>query len=104
MDAHPLGALGHRKPVQRLIGMIMLLCCMIGLFAASPLFNPSSIAHADVQSVQINVGGAASQSASSSQLNFGSSFYIFNAGMPQSEIQATVDATAKQPLSNQFST
>ena len=99
MDARPLGALGRRKPVQRLIGMIMLLCCMIGLFAASPLFNPSSIAHADAQSVQINVGGAAT-----SQPNFGPNVYIFNPGMPQSAIQAKVDAVANQQVSNQFGT
>ena len=99
MDARPLGALGRRKPVQRLIGMIMLLCCMIGLFAASPLFNPSSIAHADAQSVQINVGGAAA-----SQPNFGPNVYIFNPGMPQSAIQAKVDAVANQQVSNQFGT
>ncbi len=114
MDARPLGALGRRKPVQRLIGMIMLLCCMIGLFVAYPLFNPSSIAHADAQGAQINVGGAAATSgvaialaapsALSSQPNFGPSVYIFNPGMPQSEIQATVDAVAKQQVSNQFGT
>jgi hypothetical protein len=46
MDARPLGALGRRKSVQRLIGVVMLLCCMIGLSAASSLFTPSSIAHA----------------------------------------------------------
>jgi hypothetical protein len=104
MDARPLGALGHRKPVQRLIRIIMPLCCMIVLFAASLLFHPSSITHADAQSVRINVGGVAAPSASPSQHNFGPSVYIFNPGMPQSEIQATVDAVAKQQVSNQFGT
>jgi hypothetical protein len=46
----------------------------------------------------------AAPSASSSQPNFGSSVYIFNPSMPQSEIQATVDAVAKQQVSNQFGT
>jgi hypothetical protein len=46
----------------------------------------------------------AAPSASSSQPNFGPSVYIFNPGMPQSEIQATVDAVAKQQVSNQFGT
>ncbi len=114
MDAHSRGALRHRKPVQRLIGLTMLLCCMVGLFTASLLFNPSSIAHANAQSVQINVGGAAAASgvvnaltapsASSSQPNFGPNVYIFNPGMPQSAIQATVNAVAKQQVSNQFGT
>jgi uncharacterized membrane protein len=59
MNAIPRGALVRRKPVQRLIGMIILLCCIVGLFAATPLFqNHSSIAHA-AGSVQINAGGPA---------------------------------------------
>ncbi|HEY6540144.1 MAG TPA: adenylyl cyclase [Ktedonobacteraceae bacterium] len=103
MDARPQGALGRRKPVRRLIGMIMLLCCLIGLFAASPLFNASSIAHADAQSARINAGGAAS-SAALSQPNFGPNVYIFNPSMPQSQIQATVNAVASQQVSNQFGT
>jgi hypothetical protein len=44
----------------------------------------------------------AAPSAPPSQPNFGPSVYIFNPGMPQSEIQATVDAVAKQQVSNQF--
>lgn len=58
MDANSRGSLVRRKRVQRLIGMIMLLCCMIGLFVATPLFNPFSTAHA-AGNVQINAGGAA---------------------------------------------
>src|SRR5436190_18293820 len=46
----------------------------------------------------------ATSSASSSQPNFGPNVYIFNPGMPQSEIQATVDAVANQQVSNQFGT
>src|SRR5439155_17562202 len=46
----------------------------------------------------------AAPSASSSQPNFGPSVYIFNPGMPQSEIQARVDAVAKHQVSNQFGT
>ncbi len=62
MDAYPPGALTRRKStprktVQRLVGMIMLLCCMSGLLAAYPLFT-HTIAYAD-GSVQINAGGAA---------------------------------------------
>ncbi len=112
MDARPLGVMRHRKPVQRLIGLIMLLCCMIGLFAASPLFNPSSIAHA--QSVKSNVGSTkvtsggttalAAPSVSSNQPNLGPNVYIFNPSMSQSQIQATVNAVANQQVSNQFGT
>ncbi len=55
-------------------------------------------------------GGVAAAVASpshpshSSQPNFGSSVYIFNPSMPQSQIQATVDAVAAQQVSNQFGT
>ncbi|HEX8992165.1 MAG TPA: hypothetical protein VF784_10860, partial [Anaerolineales bacterium] len=34
--------------------------------------------------------------------DFGSNVYIFDPGMPQSQIQATVDAVAAQQVSNQF--
>jgi len=39
-----------------------------------------------------------------SQPNFGANVYIFNPSMPQSQIQATVDAIANQQVSNQFGT
>src|SRR5437764_11680508 len=42
--------------------------------------------------------------AASSQPNFGRNVYIFNPGMPQSEIQAKVDVVANQQVSNQFGT
>ncbi|HZO71331.1 MAG TPA: adenylyl cyclase [Ktedonobacteraceae bacterium] len=109
MDARPHGAPGHRKPVQRLLRMIALLCCMIGTFAAAPLFYFSPIAHADTQSAQTSSGGAAhsalmARSASSSQSDLGSNVFIFNPGMAQSDIQATVDAVANQQIPNQFGT
>jgi len=40
----------------------------------------------------------------SRQPNFGSNVYVFNPGMPLSQIQATVDAVANQQISNQFGT
>jgi len=58
MNTDSGGALVRRKRVQRLIGMIILLCCVIAPFVASPLFKSSSPAHA-AGSVQINAGGAA---------------------------------------------
>ena len=114
MDARPHGALGYRKPVQRLMRMIVLLCCIIGVFVASPLFHLSSIASAHAQSGQINAGGTISTNgvptaltappASPGQPNFGSNAFIFDPAMPQSEIQADVDAVANQQISNQFGT
>ena len=51
-------------------------------------------------------GGAvvAAPSDSTSQPDFGANVYIFTPGMPQSEIQATVDSIASQQVSNQFGT
>jgi hypothetical protein len=53
-------------------------------------------------------GGAIAALADSapapSQPNFGSSVYIFNPGMPQSQIQATVDSISAQQLNNEFGT
>ena len=110
MDVRPLGAMRHRKTVQRLIGLIMLLCCMVGLFATSLLFNHST-AHAAAQSKQAHNGGTsgvaneqAAPSKSSGQPNFGPNVYIFTPTMPQSQIQATVNSVANQQISNQFGT
>ncbi|HEY7414406.1 MAG TPA: malectin domain-containing carbohydrate-binding protein, partial [Ktedonobacteraceae bacterium] len=65
MMAHPTEATESQKPllrkplprkiVRRLATFFVLICCVIGLFAASP--SPS--AHADASPVQINAGGAA---------------------------------------------
>ncbi len=41
---------------------------------------------------------------SASQPDFGPNVYVFNASMPLSQIQATVDAVATQQVSNQFGT
>src|SRR5579885_1726161 len=58
MDANSRGVPMRHQRIQRLIGMIMLLCCVIGLFSASLLFTRSFIAHA-AGNVQINAGGSA---------------------------------------------
>jgi len=42
--------------------------------------------------------------ASSAAPDFGPNVYVFNPSMPQSQIQATVDAVANQQVSNQFGT
>src|SRR5258708_15981548 len=77
-------------------GLVGLLICVVTLTA------PTALAWAAATS---GVATAlAAPSASSSQPNFGPNVYIFNPGMPQSKIQATVDAVAKQQASNQFGT
>jgi hypothetical protein len=58
MDANSPSALLRRNTLQRLIGMVMLLCAIVGLFAAAPLFTHSSVAYA-AGNVQINAGGSA---------------------------------------------
>src|SRR5438309_107077 len=47
---------------------------------------------------------ASAETPGSGRPNFGPNVYIFNPGMPQSEIQATVDAVAAQQVPNQFGT
>src|SRR5579859_4566415 len=101
MDAHDLR---RWKPVQRLIGMIMLLCCIIGLFVASSFVNPSFMSHASAQGAHVNAAAISGATQAAGQPNFGPNVYIFNPSMPQSQIQATVDSVASQQVSNQFGT
>src|SRR5437588_3357770 len=78
------------------IGMLCMLICVVTLTA------PTALASEGASS---GVATAlAAPSASSSQPNFGPNVYIFNPSMPQSKIQATVDAVANQQVSNQFGT
>ncbi len=86
MDLH----LSPRRIVQRLATLLVLTCCVIGLFAA----YPSSSAYASPGPT--NAGRRAA--------TFGSNVYIFNPGMPQSQIQATLNSIANQQVSNQFGT
>jgi hypothetical protein len=73
---------------------------MIGAtLAASLLYSPS--AHAATPRHRAPVLSAALP-ASSSQVSFGPNVYIFNPGMPLSEIQTTVDSISAQQVSNQF--
>ncbi|HET9920620.1 MAG TPA: glycosyl hydrolase family 28-related protein [Ktedonobacteraceae bacterium] len=78
----------HRRSIFA-VSVLVALACMMG----TVLTATSGLATA-----------LAAPSASSSQPNFGSSVYIFNPGMPQSQIQATVNAVANQQVSNQFGT
>jgi hypothetical protein len=53
----------------------------------------------------LSVGATALASpAAPSQPDFGPNVFIFSPGMPQSQIQATVDSIASQQVSNQFGT
>jgi len=76
-------------------GLVGLLICVVTLTA------PTALAWTATSGVAT---AAETSSTSSSQPNFGSSVYIFNPSMPQSQIQATVDAVANQQVSNQFGT
>ena len=59
MDANPRDTLVRQKDIQRLIRVITLLFCIVGLLATTPLFNSHSFtAHAS-GNVQINAGGPA---------------------------------------------
>jgi hypothetical protein len=72
------------------VGVLVAFACAVAISgAASALAAPSA---------------AATPATSSSDPNFGPNVYIFNPSMPQSEIQATVDAVANQQVSNQFGT
>src|SRR5258708_8235684 len=79
------------------IGLVGLLICVVAVTA------PTALVGAAATSGVANA--LAAPSASSSRPNFGPNVYIFNPGMRQSEIQATVDAVAnQQEVSNQFGT
>src|SRR2546429_4366333 len=78
------------------IGMLCLLICVVTLTAPTALARV--VATSGVSTA------LAAPSASSSQPNFGKNVYIFNPGMPLSQIQATVDAVASQQVSNEFGT
>src|SRR5207302_4044925 len=65
---------------------------------ATVLAAPSALAASGIATAPV------APPAASSQSNFGPNVYIFNPGMSQSEIQATVDTVANQQVSNQFGT
>jgi hypothetical protein len=74
-------------------------------FAVLALVAAMSIAAVFVPAVlRAPAAALAAAPASSSQLSFGPNVYIVNPDMPQSDIQATVDAVANQQVSNQFGT
>jgi hypothetical protein len=63
-----------------------------------------SVMIAALLAVSLALPLASRAATSPSQPNFGPNVYIFNPSMPQSQIQATVDAVATQQVPNQFGT
>jgi hypothetical protein len=80
---------------------------LIAAFLAASFALPLSVCAGTSFTSNLHHGIAAAlavRSAWSGQPNLGPNVYIFNPNMPQSEIQATVDAVANQQVSNQFGT
>jgi len=76
----------------------------VGVFVA---LICAAVTGGSVNALAATSGGATTPTApsvASSQSNLGPNVYIFNPSMPQSAIQATVDAIANQQISNQFGT
>src|SRR5215469_1205497 len=89
-----------RIPLLVLSGLAMIAALTLAFFSL-PLIAAESITSHSRNGVVASVSVA---SASSMKPDFGTNVYIFNPSMPQSEIQATVDAVANQQISNQFGT
>ena len=87
-----------RIPLLALSGLATIAALTLAFFSLPLVAAESFPSH----SSGVAVGGAAT--ASSTTPDFGTNVYIFNPSMPQSEIQATVDAVASQQVSNQFGT
>jgi hypothetical protein len=69
---------------MRIISNLAMLGALLGVWSALPLSTSSA--------------------TPAGQPDLGTSVYVFNSSMPQSEIQATVDSIANQQVSNQFGT
>ena len=89
----------HRKSVL----FIMAALALVVSFASSAILLHGGATKAYALGSGV-ANSLAAPSASSGQPNFGSNVYIFNPSMPQSDIQATVNAVASQQVSNQFGT
>ena len=91
-------------PRRRRLFVVSSFVMITALLAASFLLPLSARAATSFPSHPTSGVAVAALSASSSQPNFGPNVRIFNPNMPQSEIQATVDAVANEQVSNQFGT
>ncbi len=81
---------GHLHLLAPMLAIVCALIVALPAFASASTSNVTTV--------------MAALSAPPGQPNFGSNVYIFNPSMPQSQIQATVDAVANQQVSNQFGT
>src|SRR6201997_1969884 len=92
----------HREPIPLLmVSALAMIAALTPAFFSLPLMAADSFKSHSRGGVTAAVAAAA---ASSTKPNFGKNVYIFDPSMPQSEIQATVDAVANQQVSNQFGT
>ena len=87
-----------RIPLVVLSGLATIAALMPAFFSL-PLVAAESFTSHSRSGV---IAAVAAAKASSRKPNFGTNVYIFDPSMPQSEIQATVDAIANQQVSNQF--
>ena len=71
-------------------------------FAAALVISSAGVAAASPPAGTAPAGTPVGAFHHPSQANLGPNVYIFNPTMPQSQIQATVDAIANQQVSNQF--
>jgi hypothetical protein len=83
----------RRRTIFVAVALVVFACVIL-----TPLVSTAYAATSVAASSQVT------PPVSSGQSDFGPNVYIFNPGMPQSEIQATVDAIANQQVSNQFGT
>jgi hypothetical protein len=91
----------HRGCIPLLVSSgLATIAALAPAFFSLPLVAESFTFHSRT-GVIAAVGAA---TASSTKPDFGTNVYIFNPSMPQSQIQATVDAVANQQVSNQFGT
>ncbi len=79
-------------PRQILLPVASSFAMIVALLVASFALLPSARA----------ANAQAASSATFDQSDLGPNVYVFNPSMPQSQIQATVDAVANQQISNQF--
>src|SRR6266436_4389914 len=93
----------YRASQERLfvVRSFAMIAALLAAHFATPL---SASAAASLTSHPAVVVAPAAPSAPPNQPDLGSSVYIFNPNMAQSEIQSTVDMVASQQISNQFGT
>jgi hypothetical protein len=82
---------------------LALVAILLAATFATPL-STAAVTPSAQPAPRVTVTAVTVPPASSGQPNFGANVYIFTPSMPQSTIQATVDAVANTQVSNQFGT